>query len=41
LRLKTLDHVSIFITDMDRGLNFYTEGLGLELLRRRGAGSDG
>jgi lactoylglutathione lyase len=36
LRFKTLDHVGFFVTDMDRSLQFYTDGLGLELLRRRG-----
>jgi lactoylglutathione lyase len=40
LRPKTLDHVGIIVTDMDRSLRFYTDGLGLELLRRRGAGHD-
>jgi lactoylglutathione lyase len=41
LKFKALDHVGIFVTDMDRSLRFYTDGLGLELLRRRGAGRDG
>jgi catechol 2,3-dioxygenase-like lactoylglutathione lyase family enzyme len=41
LKLKALDHVGLFVTDMDRSLRFYTEGLGLELLRRRGAGREG
>jgi len=35
LRLKMLDHVGILVTDLDRSLRFYVEGLGLELLRRR------
>jgi catechol 2,3-dioxygenase-like lactoylglutathione lyase family enzyme len=35
LRLKMLDHVGIRVTDLDRSLRFYVEGLGLELLRRR------
>jgi lactoylglutathione lyase len=40
LRPKALDHVGLLVTDMDRSLFFYTEVLGLELLRRsdRGAG---
>ena len=40
LKPKALDHVGIIVTDMDRSLRFYTEGLGLKLLRRRGAGRD-
>jgi catechol 2,3-dioxygenase-like lactoylglutathione lyase family enzyme len=40
LRLKALDHVGIIVTDMDRSLRFYTEGLGMELLRRRGSGHE-
>jgi len=40
LKPKRLDHVGIIVTDMDRSLDFYTEGLGLELLRRRGAGRE-
>jgi catechol 2,3-dioxygenase-like lactoylglutathione lyase family enzyme len=35
LRLKALDHVGLVVSDLDRSLRFYTEGLGLELLRRR------
>jgi lactoylglutathione lyase len=35
LRLKMLDHVGIRVTDLDRSLRFYVEGLGLELTRRR------
>jgi lactoylglutathione lyase len=40
LRPKTLDHVGLIVTDMDRSLRFY-QALGLELLRRseRGTGS--
>ena len=41
LKLKALDHVGIVVTDIDHDLHFYTEGLGLELLRRRGAGREG
>ena len=41
LRLKALDHVGIIVTDMDRSLRFYTEALGMELLRRRGSGNEG
>jgi lactoylglutathione lyase len=41
LKPKTFEHVGLIVTDMDRSLRFYTEGLGLELLRRRGAGRDG
>jgi catechol 2,3-dioxygenase-like lactoylglutathione lyase family enzyme len=41
LKPKALDHVGIIVTDMDRSLRFYTEGLGLELLRRQGDGRDG
>ena len=35
LRIKALDHVGLLVTDLDRSLRFYVEGLGLELLRRR------
>jgi glyoxylase I family protein len=39
LRIKAFDHVGLVVTDLDRSLRFYVEGLGLELLRRReGAG---
>jgi len=41
LKPKSLDHVGIFVTDMDRSLRFYAEGLRLELLRRRGIGREG
>jgi catechol 2,3-dioxygenase-like lactoylglutathione lyase family enzyme len=41
LRLKALDHVGIFVTDMDASLRFYVDGLGMALLRRRGTGADG
>jgi glyoxylase I family protein len=43
LRAKALDHVGLVVTDLDRSLRFYVEGLALELLRERelagGAGS--
>ena len=35
LKPKALDHVGLKVTDMDRSLRFYCDGLGLELLRRR------
>jgi catechol 2,3-dioxygenase-like lactoylglutathione lyase family enzyme len=35
LRVKALDHVGLVVTDLDRSLRFYVEGLGLELLRWR------
>jgi catechol 2,3-dioxygenase-like lactoylglutathione lyase family enzyme len=41
LRPKALDHVGLVVTDMDRSLRFYCEGLGLELLRRKGPNADG
>ena len=41
LKPKALDHIGLFATDMDRSLQFYTDGLGLELLRRRGEGRQG
>lgn len=40
-KLKALDHVGIFVTDMDASLRFYVDGLGMALLRRRGEGADG
>jgi glyoxylase I family protein len=41
LRPKALDHVGLVISDLDRSLRFYCEGLGLELLRRSGPNADG
>lgn len=41
LRPKAFEHIGIIVADLDRSLRFYTEGLGLELLRRRGTGSRG
>lgn len=41
LRPKALDHVGLVVADMDRSLRFYCEGLGLELLRRKGPNADG
>ena len=40
LRLKTLDHVGLKVTDMDRSLDFY-QRLGLTLLRTSGPTADG
>jgi lactoylglutathione lyase len=37
LRPKALDHVGLIVSDVDRSVRFY-EALGMELLRRRGAG---
>jgi lactoylglutathione lyase len=41
LRPKALDHVGLVVTDLDRSLRFYCDGLGLELLRRKGPNADG
>ena len=41
LRAKALDHVGLVVSDLDRSLRFYCEGLGLELLRRSGPKADG
>ena len=38
LRPKALDHVGLKVTDMDKSLRFYCDGLGLELLRRSDKG---
>src|SRR5258708_6771388 len=35
LKRKALDHVGLKVTDMDKSLRFYCDGLGLKLLRRR------
>jgi catechol 2,3-dioxygenase-like lactoylglutathione lyase family enzyme len=38
VRPKALDHVGLKVSDMDRSLRFYCEGLGLALLRRSDRG---
>ena len=38
LRPRALDHVGLKVTDMDRSLRFYCDGLGLKLLRRKDKG---
>lgn len=38
VRPRALDHVGLKVSDMDRSLRFYCEGLGLELLRRSDKG---
>jgi catechol 2,3-dioxygenase-like lactoylglutathione lyase family enzyme len=38
LKPKALDHVGLKVTDMDKSLRFYCDGLGLKLLRRRDRG---
>jgi catechol 2,3-dioxygenase-like lactoylglutathione lyase family enzyme len=35
LKPRALDHVGLKVTDMDRSLRFYCDGLGLRLLRRK------
>src|SRR5262245_26287441 len=40
LRLKSLDHVGLKVTDMDKTLDFY-QRLGLTLLRTSGPNADG
>lgn len=40
LRLRSLDHVGLKVTDMDRTLDFYRR-LGLTLLRTSGPNADG
>lgn len=35
LKPRALDHVGLKVTDMDRSLRFYCDGLGLKLLRRK------
>ncbi|MGA7263873.1 MAG: VOC family protein [Stellaceae bacterium] len=41
LRPRSFEHIGIVVTDLDRTLRFYVDGLGLELLRRRGEGLKG
>ena len=36
MKPKAIDHVGLKVTDMDRSLSFYCDGLGLKLLRRSG-----
>ena len=38
LKPKALDHIGLKVTDMDKSLRFYCDGLGLELLRRSDKG---
>jgi glyoxylase I family protein len=38
LKTKALDHVGLRVSDMDKSLAFYCDGLGLKLLRRRERG---
>ena len=38
LKPRALDHVGLKVTDMDRSLRFYCDGLGLKLLRRKDKG---
>src|SRR5258707_8869935 len=35
LKPRALDHVGLKVTDMDKSLRFYCDGLGLKLLRRK------
>jgi catechol 2,3-dioxygenase-like lactoylglutathione lyase family enzyme len=41
LKPKTLDHVALKVTDMDKTLHFYHQLLGLELLRTSGPNAHG
>ena len=41
LRPKALDHVGLKVTDMDKTVHFYSQVLGLELLRTSGLNADG
>jgi len=38
LKARALDHVGLKVTDMNRSLAFYCDGLGLKLLRRKDSG---
>ena len=41
LRPKSLDHLALKVTDMDKTLHFYHQVLGLELLRTSGPNAEG
>jgi catechol 2,3-dioxygenase-like lactoylglutathione lyase family enzyme len=41
LRPKTLDHLALKVTDMDKALHFYHQVLGLEVLRTSGPNAEG
>jgi glyoxylase I family protein len=41
LRPKTLDHLALKVTDMDKAVHFYHQVLGLELLRTSGPNAEG
>jgi catechol 2,3-dioxygenase-like lactoylglutathione lyase family enzyme len=41
IRPKTLDHLALKVTDMDKALHFYHQVLGLELVRTSGPNAEG
>ncbi len=41
LRPKSLDHLALKVTDMDKTLHFYHQVLGMELLRTSGPNAEG